>query len=192
MTELDDLHPTLGELTANDVLNFWFYELSANDWFSQNAVVDAAIRERFLGLHGAAAQGELYTWRQSTEGRLAEIIVLDQFSRNLYRNDPRAFACDAMALVLAQEAVAAKLDNQLTVQQRAFLYMPYMHSESLLIHEQAVRLFSQKGLNESLDYEIQHKSIIERFGRYPHRNTVLGRKSTRLEREFLTQPGSSF
>lgn len=192
MTELDDLDTTLGDLTANDVLNFWFYELSASDWFIQSAAVDSAIRERFLNLHGAAAQGELYTWRESAEGRLAEIIVLDQFSRNLYRNDPGAFACDAMALVLAQEAVAAKLDNQLTVQQRAFLYMPYMHSESLLIHEQAVQLFSQKGLTESLDFEIQHKSIIERFGRYPHRNKVLGRKSTRLEREFLTQPGSSF
>lgn len=192
MTELDDLDAKARGLTANDVLNFWFYELSANDWFSKSQAVDSTIRERFYQLHRAAAHGELYHWRESAEGRLAEILVLDQFSRNLYRDDPRAFACDAMALVLAQEAVAAKLDQQLTVQQRAFLYMPYMHSESLHIHEQAVQLFSQKGLAESLDFEIQHKAIIERFGRYPHRNKVLGRKSTKAEREFLTQPGSSF
>lgn len=192
MTELDDLQKDDSEFTANDVLNFWFYELSASDWFANNAAVDATIRDRFRRLHEAAAHGELYTWRTSAEGRLAEIIVLDQFSRNLYRDDARAFSCDATALVLAQEAVAANLDKQLTVQQRAFLYMPYMHSESLHIHQQAVQLFSQKGLTESLDYEIQHKAIIERFGRYPHRNKVLGRKSTRAEREFLTQPGSSF
>lgn len=192
MTELDDLEHGRSKLTANDVLNFWFYELSASDWFVKNAVVDATIRDRFKLLHEAAAYGELYTWRTSAEGRLAEIIVLDQFSRNLYRDDARAFSCDSAALVLAQEAVAANLDQQLTVQQRAFLYMPYMHSESLRIHHQAVQLFSQKGLAGSLDYEIKHKAIIERFGRYPHRNKVLGRKSTRAEREFLTQPGSSF
>lgn len=192
MTELDDLDAKERGHSANDVLNFWFYELSASDWFSKSQALDSTIRERFSQLHEAAAQGELYRWRDSIEGRLAEILVLDQFSRNLFRDDPRAFACDGMALVLAQEAVAAKLDQQLTVQQRAFLYMPYMHSESLHIHEQAVQLFSQKGLAESLDFEIQHKAIIERFGRYPHRNKVLGRKSTKAEREFLTQPGSSF
>ena len=192
MTELDQLAQDRRDFTANDVLNFWFYELSANDWFVKNAAVDATIRDRFQRLHEAASHGELYTWRTSAEGRLAEILVLDQFSRNLYRDDARAFSCDITALVLAQEAVAADLDKQLTVQQRAFLYMPYMHSESLHIHQQAVQLFSQKGLTESLDYEIQHKAIIERFGRYPHRNKVLGRKSTRAEREFLNQPGSSF
>lgn len=192
MTELDDLQKDRSEFNANDVLNFWFYELSASDWFVKNAAVDATIRDRFQLLHDAAAHGELFNWRTSADGRLAEIIVLDQFSRNIYRDDARAFSCDAAALVLAQEAVAANLDQQLTIQQRAFLYMPYMHSESLRIHQQAVRLFSQKGLAESLDYEIQHKAIIERFGRYPHRNKILGRKSTRAERDFLTQPGSSF
>ncbi len=118
--------------------------------------------------------------------------MLDQFSRNLGRNSPDAFTADPMALVLAQEAVASGLDHQLNQQQKSFLYMPYMHSESLLMHEQAVLLFSQTGLENNLDFEFKHKVIIERLGRYPHRNEVLGRTSTPEEVEFLQQPDSSF
>lgn len=189
---IEELDQHDDRLSPNEVLNFWFYELSASDWFRKSEALDNTIRERFAMVHEAARQGELYYWRDSVEGRLAEIIVLDQFSRNLFRDQAEAFACDPMALALAQEVVARQLDKTLTVQQRAFLYMPYMHSESLLIHEQAVHLFSQKGLEESFDFEIQHKAIIERFGRYPHRNKTLGRKSTKAEREFLSLPGSSF
>ncbi|MCL5050271.1 DUF924 family protein [Aliidiomarina maris] len=192
MQDYEDLDQREHTLGASDVLNFWFYELGPKDWFSKNSRLDQLIAERFGALYTAALHGELASWRQSAEGRLAEIIVLDQFSRNLYRESAQAFAADSMALALAQEAVCAKLDQQLTVQQRAFLYMPYMHSESLLIHQQAVKLFSQRGLEESLDFEIQHKAIIERFGRYPHRNKALGRKSTKAEREFLQLPGSAF
>ncbi|NOH28584.1 DUF924 family protein [Vibrio mediterranei] len=178
--------------TDKDVLDFWFGELTPADWFSGDEALDSLIEQRFLALHNKAALGELYTWRQSPQGRLAEIIVLDQFSRNLYRGKPQSFLSDPMALVLAQEAVALGEDMKLSEEQRSFLYMPYMHSESLVVHEEAVRLFKQSGLENNLDFEYRHKVIIERFGRYPHRNKILGRQSSEEEREFLTQPGSSF
>ena len=179
-------------VTYQDVLEFWFDELTPKDWFTGGEEIDALIEARFSDLHRSAAQGELFEWRQSAHGRLAEIIVLDQFSRNIGRNSPTAFSADPMALALAQEAVAGGFDHQLNEQQKSFLYMPYMHSESLLVHEQAVELFSQTGLEHNLDFEFKHKVIIERFGRYPHRNEVLGRASTPEEIEFLQQPGSSF
>ena len=179
-------------VTYQDVLEFWFDELTQKDWFTGGEEIDAFIESRFAEVHKAAAQGELFEWRQNAQGRLAEIIVLDQFSRNIGRNTPAAFSADPMVLALAQEAVAGGFDHQLNQQQKSFLYMPYMHSESLLIHEQAVLLFSQTGLENNLDFEFKHKVIIERFGRYPHRNEVLGRASTPEEVEFLQQPGSSF
>ncbi|SDB29391.1 Uncharacterized conserved protein, DUF924 family [Pseudidiomarina indica] len=175
-----------------DVLQFWFEELTPEQWFTKSDALDELIRERFAATLIAASQAELWFWRTSAEGRLAEIIVLDQFSRNIYRDSPKAFTQDAMALVLAQEAVALGLDQQLNVTEKAFLYMPYMHSESALIHEVAVQLFSQPGLETNYDFELRHKVIIDRFGRYPHRNAILGRVSTRDEVEFLKQPGSSF
>ena len=175
-----------------DVLAFWFDELTPQDWFNGGDDIDQLIKERFAQVHSAAVQGELYTWRDSALGRLAEIIVLDQFSRNIGRDTSQAFAADPMALVLAQEAVAGGYDHQLNDQQKSFLYMPYMHSESLVIHEQAVELFSQTGLEHNLDFEFKHKVIIEKFGRYPHRNQILGRVSTEEELAFLQQPGSSF
>lgn len=179
-------------VTYQDVLEFWFDELTPKDWFTGGEEIDALIEARFSDLHQSAIQGELFEWRQNAQGRLAEIIVLDQFSRNIGRNSSAAFSADSMALVLAQEAVVGGFDHQLSQQQKSFLYMPYMHSESLLMHEQAVMLFSQTGLENNLDFEFKHKVIIERFGRYPHRNEVLGRESTAEEIEFLQQPGSSF
>ncbi|MGH8403794.1 MAG: DUF924 family protein, partial [Gammaproteobacteria bacterium] len=160
--------------------------------FEKDDAFDALIHERFSETHRAAVQGELYEWRATPEGRLAEVIVLDQFSRNLFRDSARAFACDGMALVLAQEAVRAGADQALEPARRVFLYMPYMHSESRAIHVVAERLFRQLGIAENLKFELAHKAIIERFGRFPHRNAVLGRESTPEEREFLSQPGSAF
>ncbi len=168
-----------------EVLDFWFEEIDPKKWWTKDNVFDELIRNRFGTLHGQAAQAECWTWRTSAKGRLAEIIVLDQFSRNLYRDSPKAFAADPMALALAQEAVAGKWDTQLTNVERNFLYMPYMHSESALIHEQAVKLFSANNRPDNLDFEYKHKAIIDRFGRYPHRNKVLGRDSTAEELEFL-------
>lgn len=179
-------------MQAQDILAFWFQELDNAKRFAKDAALDAVMRERFGATLQAAARGELFAWRGSASGRLAEIILLDQFSRNIYRNTPRSFAQDSQALTLAQELVAGGLDASLPVDQRAFAYMPYMHSESLPIHEQAVALFSQPGLEGTLKYELQHKAIIERFGRFPHRNAILGRPSTPQELAFLTQSGSSF
>lgn len=179
-------------LDAQAVLQFWFNELTPAQWFKKDTEMDAAIMARFGELHGHVVQCECYTWRDTPQGRLAEIIVLDQFSRNMYRDNARAFAFDALALALAQEAVAAGADMALTPEERSFLYMPYMHSESKTIHAQAMVLFDQPGLENNLDFEVRHKAIIDRFGRYPHRNMLLGRASSDEEIAFLEQPGSSF
>ncbi len=174
------------------ILHFWFAEITPAAWWKVDTAFDAALAERFSTLHAAARAGELLEWRRDPRGRLAEIIVLDQFSRNLFRGQASAFACDAMALVLAQEAVAGRHDAPLSTQERAFLYMPYMHSESRLMHMQAERLFSTLGLPDNYSSALRHKAIIDRFGRYPHRNAMLGRTSTPEELEFLKQPGSRF
>jgi uncharacterized protein (DUF924 family) len=176
---------------CQDILTFWFDEITPKQWWAVDPAFDALLRERFGPLLTRAAQGELFGWRAEPEGRLAEIIVLDQFSRNIHRGTPRAFAQDPMALALAQEAVAAGVLPDIRPAGRAFLLMPYMHSESALIHLQAEFLFGQHA-PANLDFERKHKAIIDRFGRYPHRNAILGRESTDEEREFLTQPGSSF
>jgi len=179
-------------MTPQDILHFWFEELTAKQHFVKDAALDALIRARFGIALEAAARCELWTWRATPQGRLAEILVLDQFSRNAYRDTPRAFAQDALALVLAQELVASGQDRSLSVTQRVFAYMPYMHSESELVHAQAVALFSQPYMEDNLTFELRHKEIIDRFGRYPHRNAVLGRTSSALELAFLSEPGSSF
>ena len=174
------------------VLQFWFTELTPQQHFAKDAALDESIRTRFGPTLEAAARCELFTWRATPEGRLAEILVLDQFSRNVYRDTARAFAQDALALALAQELVASGQDRSLPTAQRVFTYMPYMHSESALIHEQALALFAQPGMENNLDFERRHKAIIDRFGRYPRRNAVLGRTSTPEELAFLSEPGSSF
>lgn len=178
--------------TPDGVLHFWFEEATPKQHFEKDAAFDATIRERFGETQRAAARGELAAWRDGPDGRLAEIIVLDQFSRNLFRDDARAFATDGMALVLAQEAIHAGADLGMPATRRAFLYMPFMHSESPAIHVEAERLFRQPGLGDNYKFELKHKAIIDRFGRYPHRNRILGRASTPGERAFLDQPGSSF
>lgn len=175
-----------------EILTFWFQEIEARLWFASDKNFDNQIRERFLSVMQHAAAGELYAWRTTAEGRLAEIIVLDQFSRNVYRNTAQAFSQDAIALVLAQEAVAAGALNALNPTQRSFLLLPYMHSESRQIHAVAEPLYREFAPAGNHDFELRHKAIIDRFGRYPHRNEILGRTSTPEELEFLAQPGSGF
>ena len=175
-----------------DVLKFWFEEIDSKSWWRKDEHFDETVRFRFGDLHKRAAAGELFDWRQTADGALAEIIVLDQFSRNIHRNAPESFVNDSMALVLSQVAIANGLDNQLPDVQRAFLYMPFMHSESKQIHVHAEKLFQTIANRSSLQFELKHKAIIDRFGRYPHRNQTLGRSSTPEEIEFLKQPGSSF
>jgi uncharacterized protein (DUF924 family) len=175
-----------------EVLTFWFKEIEPRKWWAVDPAFDDLIRHRFLGLLQQASAGELFSWRSSSKGRLAEVIVLDQFSRNIYRGTPQAFAQDPQALVLSQEAVATGALDALTEVERSFLLMTYMHSESRLIHAQAVALFKQYAPAATYDFELRHKAIIDRFGRYPHRNQILGRVSCEEETEFLRQPGSSF
>ncbi|MDP6969879.1 MAG: DUF924 family protein [Gammaproteobacteria bacterium] len=174
------------------IIDFWYLELAPKQWFENNLQINQLIAQRFGKLHKQAAAGELYIWRQKPLGRLAEIIVLDQFSRNLHRDSALAFANDAMALALAQEAISQSADQGLTKVQKQFLYMPFMHSESLFIHQQAEILFNGLGEPYGSKHEALHKAIIERFGRYPHRNSILGRESTAEELRFLQQPDSSF
>ena len=174
------------------ILQSWFTELTPKQHFAKDAALDESIRTRFGPTLEAAARCELFPWRATPEGRLAEILVLDQFSRNVYRDTARAFAQDPLALALAQEAVAGGHDLPLPPARRAFVYMPFMHSESKAVHEEALRLFSHPDLAFNLEFERRHQAIIERFGRYPHRNAILGRASTAEEIEFLQQPGSSF
>jgi uncharacterized protein (DUF924 family) len=175
-----------------EVLSFWFQEIEPKLWFASDKDFDEQIRRRFLGVMQQAAVGELYSWRATAEGRLAEIIVLDQFPRNVYRNTSKAFSQDPIALVLAQEAVASGALTSLSPTQRSFLLLPYMHSESRQIHVVAEALYKEFAPSGNYDFEVRHKAIIDRFGRYPHRNEVLGRASTPEELEFLSQPGSRF
>jgi uncharacterized protein (DUF924 family) len=175
-----------------DVLRFWFDDIAPAQWWRADPSFDAVVTQRFGALHAAASAGELSAWRAQPQGRLAEVLVLDQFSRNIHRGTARAFASDAMALALAQEAVAGQHDALLPARERAFLYMPCMHSESRLVHAQAVPLFASLGQPDTAKAAAQHRAIVDRFGRYPHRNAALGRVSTPEELAFLLEPGSRF
>ncbi len=179
-------------MQPHSILHFWFTELTPKQHYAKDAVLDEAIRTRFGATLEAAARCEFFAWRATPEGRLAEVLVLDQFSRNVYRDTARAFAQDALALALSQELVASGQDRSLPLAQRSFAYMPYMHSESVLVHAQAALLFAEPGLEDTLRFELRHKEIIDRFGRYPHRNALMGRSSTPEELVFLSEPGSSF
>jgi uncharacterized protein (DUF924 family) len=173
-----------------EIIDFWFSELSQQDWFAKSDALDSQIKQRFSDIHRRACLGELFLWRDTAHGRLAEIIILDQFSRNIYRGKAGSFASDAQALTLAQEAVALGLADQLSSDsERMFLYMPYMHSESLFIQNESVKLYHAIGNDE---YAIAHSNIIEKFGRYPHRNEILGRASTEEELEYLKNDGQTF
>jgi uncharacterized protein (DUF924 family) len=150
------------------------------------------IATRFGDIHRAAVAGELYSWRFLAAGRLAAIIVLDQFSRNIYRDQAAAFAADGQALILAQEAIRARADEELSPAQRVFMYMPYMHSESTAIQNASLRLYESLGLADNYRFALRHEQIIKEFGRYPHRNALLGRESTAAELAFLKTAGSAF
>ena len=174
---------TSDPMGPNDVLAFWFETIEPADWYRRSDALDARIAGRFEATYRRAAACELEDWRETPDGRLAEIIALDQFSRNMFRGSGESYAADPLALALSQEAVRAGADRALVDERRAFLYMPHMHSESAAVHERAMALFAD--LPENLEFEKKHKAIIDRFGRYPHRNEVLGRESTPAELEWL-------
>jgi uncharacterized protein (DUF924 family) len=191
---------------VQDILHFWFDDPNQPDseygqqrkiWFKKNPDFDQQIRDRFLADYNRAAQGDLDHWHHQPQACLALILLLDQFPRNLFRGQPQAFATDDQALELAQCAIAHHYDQQLQPVERIFLYLPLEHSENMDHQEQAVQLFQQlhashPEFENSLDYALRHRDVIARFGRFPHRNQILGRETTPEEAEFLQQPGSSF
>jgi uncharacterized protein (DUF924 family) len=169
-----------------DVIRFWFVEHGIEDWFGGKPEFDQLLAEQFAQTHAAVARGEAWRWRRTPEGRLAEIIVLDQFSRQLHRGSGKAFAQDTMALALAQEAVAAGADQALSTDRRMFLFMPFLHAESLVIQEEAVKLFRHLD-HEMMQYATGHRDVISRFGRFPFRNVALGRQSTPEEVAYMAE-----
>ena len=174
------------------VLNFWFERLSPEQRFAKDEAIDNSIRREFFATWQAAAGGELSAWRARLSGRLAEIIVLDQFSRNLWRGDARSFAQDGMALVLSQELQAQAGFAALSQAEHQFALLPMMHSESLAIQDASLPLFQRYCDANTYDFAVRHRNIVAEFGRFPHRNAVLGRTSTAAEQAFLLQPNSSF
>jgi len=175
-----------------EIIDFWFQEIEPAKWWVKDHDFDQLIRDKFLSTYNRAKECELYAWRTSAKGRLAEVIILDQFPRNMFRGRALSFATDPLALALSQEAISIGADLELNSSEKSFLYMPFMHSESLEIHVQAVTLFKKCGNESNLKFELRHKEIIETYGRYPHRNDILGRESRPEELVFLTQPGSGF
>ncbi len=168
-------------MTAEDVLDFWFADDVRPKWFRSTPDFDAVIRQRFAGLYEDAAAGRLDGWKDTPRSALARIILLDQFSRNLFRNDPRAFATDGLAVAAAHDAVNRGFDTLLTTEERKFLYMPFMHSENLADQDRGLPLFATLDDVETIDSARHHRDIIARFGRFPHRNAVLGRVNTAEE-----------
>ena len=186
-----------------DVLAFWFggegepgYGEFREEWFRKDETFDREITDRFGGLYERAAAGELDGWREEAEGCLALVIVLDQFPRNMFRGDARTHATDGQALDAAKYATERALDRELPAFQRMFLYMPFMHAENAEDQRRSVELFeglaAEPGGPDVVEYAVGHRDIVERFGRFPHRNAILGRETTPEEAEFLTQPGSSY
>ena len=180
------------------VLDFWFgapgslvYGQSRAEWFKKSAAFDAQIRERFMPLYEEARSGALDGWRDSPLSLLALIIVCDQFSRNMFRDVPRAFESDAIALACAQQMIARRWDERLSTVERQFAYLPFEHAEEMVAQRESLRLFGTLSAN-LLDWARKHAVIIERFGRFPHRNAVLGRASTPEEIEFLQGPDARF
>lgn len=178
--------------TAEAVLDFWFSESSEEDWFKKNDAFDATLRERFSWTHAAAAEGALDGWAETPDGRLALLILLDQMSRNLYRGDARAFAQDGKAIAIARRALAEGDHAVASRDRRLFLYLPFEHSENPADQALCMALFTALGDDRLIDFAERHKVIVDRFGRFPHRNAVLGRESTAEEISFLEQPNSSF
>jgi uncharacterized protein (DUF924 family) len=170
---------------AQEILDFWFSDEVRKLWFNSTSEFDALLRERFLPLWQQASRGELDHWQENAAGCLALVILLDQFPLNMFRADAQSFATEAQSREVAQLAIDQGLDEGLEVKQRAFLYMPFMHSESLADQQRALELFDQPGLDDNLRFARHHHEIIEKFGRFPHRNEALGRDSSAAEIVYL-------
>ena len=188
---------------ATAILDFWFgtrsdaiAEHGKTLWFVKDAAIDATIRAQFMPSYELAVAGKLDAWRDTAKGSLAFVILLDQFPRNMFRGEPRAFASDGLAREVASESIERGFHLVLEPVERAFLYLPFEHSETLTDQQRSLDLFAalaqHKGLQEMVRYAQLHYDVIERFGRFPHRNAILGSESTAAEQAFLSHPGSSF
>lgn len=173
------------QMEHREVLEFWFAEDVRPLWFGSTPAFDARVRERFLPVWEAAAEGRLQDWRDTPEGALALAIVLDQFPLNMFRGTARAFATEALSREVADHAIRQGWDRDMVDIRRGFLYLPFMHSESLTDQDRSVQLYSDAGLTDSLRWAEHHREIIRRFGRFPHRNEPLGRVSTAAETAWL-------
>lgn len=180
------------KVIPSDVNRYWFEELEPRDWFVKSDAVDATIAERFMQVHLSLSRDVPDLWRDDADAVLALVIVLDQFPRNLFRGSPHAFATDGLALREASRAVSSGLDRQVPPDRRLFFYMPFEHSENIEDQDHCVELVRSLDNPQFLDYAEQHRDVILKFGRFPHRNAVLGRRSTPEEETYLAQPGSGF
>ena len=178
--------------TPTSVLDFWFNQLGSEDWFVKKDEIDSKIRDRFLDLHLALSSEIPEEWHKSADSRLALIIVFDQFPRNMFRGSPHSFATDGLARAEARYVVATGLDKQIDTSRRAFLYMPFEHSERMEDQKRSVELFTDLGNDLYLEYAVKHRDVIETYGRFPHRNATLGRENTPAEEEYLAKPGAGF
>ncbi len=173
-------------MTATEIVEFWFSARVQPLWFQSTAEFDAELTARFLPSWQAACEGKLSDWEETAEGALALVICMDQFPLNMFRDKAESFSSEGAARAVAERAIARDFDQSLSAAQKAFLYLPYMHSESLPDQDRGVALFRALGSAENLHYAEHHRDIVQRFGRFPHRNAILGRESTSQEQAYLT------
>ena len=179
-------------LTKEDIITFWFEEISPEQWFKKDKEFDAMLLERAGTTVIKALNGQLDRWSKTSTGSVSLVILLDQFTRNIFRDTPKAFSGDEMALVLCQKSINSKWFSELSMMHKQFLLMPMMHSEDISIQEKSLPLFKQHANNRTYEFAVKHRDIIAKFGRFPHRNLILSRPSTEEELMFLNEPGSSF
>ncbi len=173
------------ELNPDDILQYWFSEPMSGHWFNSTAAIDAEIGRRFEPAWQLALAGKLDSWLDSAKGCLALIIIFDQFPLNMYRGQANSFSTEARAIAVARQAIQSGFDRELQGQQLVFMYMPFMHSENLQDQDYAVELYRAAGLDENVKFALHHRSIVERFGRFPHRNVILGRDSSEAEQAYM-------
>ncbi len=178
--------PAMNELaTAHEILDFWFADATRKLWFDSTPEFDAQLRERYRDTWEAARRGELDGWTETAEGCLALVIVLDQFPLNMFRGEAQSYSTEAQSREVSRTAIERGFDGQIETERKAFLYMPFMHSEKIEDQDFALELFDQPGLESNQRFARHHHGIVERFGRFPHRNAALGRESTAAEVEYL-------
>ena len=180
--------------SQSDILDFWFEETQPQQWFQVSEAFDALLHERFMDDYDKASEGIYDDWKKDADGCLALVLLLDQFPRNMFRGKAQAFSTDAKALVVSKYALSKGFDQLLTPVKRRFLYLPFEHSENLLDQRKCAELFEKMKKDDPLGYEyaLKHLKVIEEFGRFPHRNKILGRMNTPEEEAYLAQPGAGF